>query len=387
MKNRRLLRAVAVITAIFAMLSVQAFACTAFQLRSQDGAVIYFRSMEFGLPLQSQVAIIPRHTQFTGTAPNGQAGLKWTAKYGVVGLNSYVSPSEVTDGMNEKGLVVGMLYLPGYAQFLPPDASKTDRTIGDWELPTFLLSTTATVEEAREALLSEKAYVAQQILPALKQVQPVHFYITDKTGAVLIAEYLNGKLTLHDDPLGVLTNSPPFDWQTINLSNYVNLSSVNVPSMEISDVDIQNFSQGSGMLGIPGDYTPPSRFVRAALYSHWAIPGKTALETVNTGFHVLNTFDIFEGAIRSKITGPAASAQGQAQPKAVTTEPTDVTEWVVAHDRTNLRTYVRTYTGLTIQMIDLRTIDFDRPGVRQILLDNSFSPPDITSTAADLKGN
>jgi choloylglycine hydrolase len=195
---------------------------------------------------------------------------------------------------------------------------------------------------------------------------------------------VNGQLSLHDDALGVLTNSPPFDWQTINLSNYVNLSSVNVPSIQISSVDIQNFGQGSGMLGIPGDYTPPSRFVRVALFSHWAVPGKTALETVNAGFHVLNTFDIFEGAIRSKVTSEAASEQGHANVSKPMTEPTDITEWAVAHDRTNLRTYVRTYSGLSIQMIDLKKIDFDRPGVRQIMLDKKFSPADIASTATDL---
>ncbi len=384
MKNSCLLCAAAAVMAAVTVLSAQVYACTAFQLTSQDGAIIYFRSMEFGLPLHSQVVVIPRHTQFTGTAPNGQSGLKWVAKYGLVGLNTYISPSEVTDGMNEKGLVVGMLYLPGYAEFLPPDASKTGRTIGDWELPTYLLSTAATVEEAKQALLKEKAYVAQQILPALKQVQPVHFYIADNTGAVLIAEYVTGKLSLHNDDLGILTNSPPFDWQTINLSNYVNLSSVNVQSMEISGVDIQNFGQGSGMLGIPGDYTPPSRFVRAALYSHWAMPGKSALETVNAGFHVLNTFDIFEGAIRSKMSGETTTTLGQTKLNKTTTEPTDITEWVVAHDRTNLRTYVRTYGGLTIQMINLTKIDFDRPGARQILLDKTFSPADITATAKDL---
>ena len=67
-----------------------------------------------------------------------------------------------------------MLYLPGYAQFLPPDASKTDRTIGDWELAT-LLSTVATVDEAKQVLLKEKAYVAQQIFPSFQQLLPLTF--------------------------------------------------------------------------------------------------------------------------------------------------------------------------------------------------------------------
>jgi choloylglycine hydrolase len=383
MKNNGFLRGAALIVVVSAVLAAPAGACTAFQLTSQDGAFIYFRSMEFGLPFHSQLVVIPRGTHYTGTAPNGKPGLKWVASYGVVGLNTYVAPSLVADGMNEKGLVVGMLYLPGYALFLPPDATKTERTVGDWELPTYLLSTVATVEEARQALLNEKAYVAQQILPALKQFQPVHFYIADTSGAVIIAEYVDGKLSLHEDGLGILTNSPPFDWQTTNLSNYVNLSPVNVPSLDIGGTQVQNFGQGSGTLGIPGDYTPASRFVRAALFSHWAAPGKNALDTVNAGFHVLNTFDIFDGAIRNHVLATPTSPGGAAAPQAEA-DATDVTEWVVAHDRTNLKTYVRTYGGLTIQMVDLKRINFALPGLRQIALDKTFSPADITATAAAL---
>lgn len=369
MKTRRFACAVALITA-YTILATQLFGCTAFQLTSGDGSRVYFRSMEFGFPFHSKALIIPRGTSYTGTTPDGKPGLKWAAKYGAVGLNVELAPNVVADGMNEKGLVVGMLYLPGYAQFLPPDPSKESRTIGDWEVATYLLTTVASVEEAKQVLTSEKAYIAQQIFPSFKQLLPVHFYISDATGAVVIAEYVNGKLTLHDDPLGILTNSPPFGWQTTNLSNYVNLSPVNVPAIELtSNLQIQNFGQGSGMLGIPGDYTPPSRFVRAALFSHWAAPGKTAQQTVNAGFHVLNTFDIFAGAIRS--AGPDGKMM-------------DTTEWVVAHDHTNLKTYVRTYEGLSVQMIDLKKIDFSRTGLRQIPLDNTFAPADITDTAATL---
>ncbi len=370
MKSSRYVCAVAVVT-VCTILSAQAFACTAFQLTSGDGAKIYFRSMEFGFPFHSQVLVVPRGTAYTGTAPGGKQGLKWTTKYGLVGLNVSFEPNVVTDGMNEKGLVVGLLYLPGYGKFLPPDASKTDHTIGSWEAATYLLSTVATVEEAKQALLKEEAYVAEQVFPQFKQPLPVHFYIADSTGAVVIAEYVNGKLSLHDDPLGILTNSPPFGWQSTNLSNYVNLSPVNVPALDLdNNVKIQNFGQGSGMLGIPGDYTPPSRFVRAALFSQWVTPGKSASETVNAGFHVLNTFDIFAGAIREK--------QG------ANDNVSDTTEWAVAHDRTNLKTYVRTYDGLTIQMVDLKKIDFGQPGLRQIVLDTTFAPADITGTATML---
>lgn len=356
-------------------------ACTAFQLQSLDTSWIYFRSMEFGFPFNSQAIIVPHGTEFTGTTPDGtQDGLKWAAKYGFVGLNGDIAPNLVTDGMNEKGLVIGVLYLPGYGKYLPPDAAKKVRTIGSWEVANYLLSTCATVEEVKAALEQEKAYVAQQVFPQFKQPLPVHYYIADASGAVLIAEFVNGKLHLHEDPIGILTNSPPFDWQTINLMNFVNLSPVNVPQVALKDFKIENYGQGSGLLGLPGDFTPPSRFVRATVFSQSAVPQKTALATVNEGFHILNTFDIFNGAIRER----AASQPSAHTPEGAVASPSDITEWAVAHDRTNLRTYVRTYEGLGIQMIDLKKIDFSKPGILQVELDRNFMPPDITASGKPL---
>jgi choloylglycine hydrolase len=131
--------------------------------------------------------------------------------------------------------------------------------------------------------------------------------------------------------------------------------------------------------------SPPSRFIRAALFSHWATPGATASDTVNLGFHVLNTFDIFNGAIRSNTADQTPNTKGflasSGQPKLVNT---DTTEWAVSHDRTNLKTYVRTYGGQKIQMVDLKAIDFDKPGMRVITLQSDFAPEDITSKAEPL---
>jgi choloylglycine hydrolase len=361
-----------------------ASACTAFQLRSADGAQVYFRSMEFGFPFNSKLLVIPRGTEYTGTEPNGKPGLAWQAKYGVVGMNVNIAPTLVADGMNEKGLVVGMLYLPGYAQYLPPDDTKTAKTIGSWEAVTYLLATCADVEESVMAL-TKSVHVAQQEFPPFKQVLPVHYWIGDATGKVVIAEYVGGKLSIHQNPVGSLTNSPPFDWQQINLSNFVNLSPVNVPSKRLGSLEVVNFGQGSGFIGLPGDLTPPSRFVRASLFSQWANPGKTAQETVNLGFHILNTFDIFDGAIKSDTANQTANTKGFLKSAGETQlVSTDTTEWIVAHDRTNLKTYVRTYGGLTIQAVDLKRAGFDKPGLRTIELQNDFQPEDVTEKAQPL---
>jgi choloylglycine hydrolase len=360
-----------------------AFACTAFQLKSNDGAQIYVRSMEFGEALNSKALIVPRGTEFTGTAPGGQPGKMWKVKHGYVGLNVDEDPTTVADGMNEKGLAIGVLYLPGFAEYLPAEGAPRDKSVGSWEVANYLLANCATVEEAAAALQND-LYVAQEEFPAFKMLMPFHWWIGDASGKVIIAEYVDGKLAIHDAPLGVLTNSPPYEWQQINVSNYVDLSPVDVPERKLGDFTSINYGQGSGAVGLPGDWTPPSRFVRVALFSHWATPADTAPETVNLGFHVLNTFDIFNGAIKSTQadgTPQTKTLTAGAKPKLVNS---DLTEWAVAHDRTNLVSYIRTYGGLLIQKIDHKAIDFGQSGLRTIELQNDFAPEDITSKAAPL---
>ena len=137
-----------------------AVACTAFQLKANDGAQIYFRSMEFGYPFNSKVLVVPRGTDFTGTGPGGKPGKKWTATYGFVGLNVAIAPTVVADGQNEKGLAIGMLYLPGFAQNLDPEAAPADKSIGSWEVLNYLPANCSSVDQAVSALQND-VYVAQ----------------------------------------------------------------------------------------------------------------------------------------------------------------------------------------------------------------------------------
>lgn len=347
----------------FFTLTESVLACTAFQLKSRDNALVYCRAMDYGIPLNSDLLIVPRGTPFDGSAPD-KIGMRWEAKYGLVGMNQAFGQKIVTDGMNEKGLVVGCLYLPGYTQYEKYDPARADSTIAAWELPDYLLSTCASVAEVKEAIA--KVVVAEQKVRQNEAlVLPLHFYICDSTNACLIVEYVNGERQMHDNPLGVLTNSPPFQWHLANLGNYANISSVNIPQMMLGETPVMNFAQGSGMLGLPGDPTARSRFVRAAVFSREASQPNSAIEAVRLGFHILNTFDVFEGMIKKKGKNGIVNA--------------DVTQWVVVHDRTNLKTYVRDYDSLRVQMVDLKQIDFAEPGLRHISFHKDFVVEDITS--------
>ena len=127
---------------------------------------------------------------------------------------------------------------------------------------------------------------------AMGLLAPVHAVVHDASGKSIVIEYVDGKLNVYDNPLGVITNSPGFDWHMTNLRNYVNFSFNNHPPIQLGSVKLEPFGQGSGMLGMPGDFTPPSRFVRAVAFSQSVLQPKTGDDAVLTAFHILNNFDI-----------------------------------------------------------------------------------------------
>jgi choloylglycine hydrolase len=355
---------------ICALFLQRADSCTAFQLKAQDGTWIYGRSLEFSFRLNSKLLIVPRTTAYTATAPEGKPGLAWKTRLGFVGMNQSFSPTYISDGMNERGLIVGALYLPGFAQYEPFDPARQNQTLGMWELPTYLLGTCSTLAEVKEALT--RIVVAEQ--PIISNfVLPLHLYIADQSGAAIVVEYVKGKRMIYDNPLGVLTNSPTFDWHLVNLTNYIHLSPTNASPLLLNQWKVQAVGAGTGLLGLPGDYTPASRFVKAAFFSNFATPPPDGLSGVKCAFHILNTFDIFEGIILPR--------KDNTPPKVGLPLAPDLTEWVIVHDRTHLKTYFRTYEGLNVQLVDLQEIDFSKEGFRTIELSNQFEPQNVTAAA------
>jgi choloylglycine hydrolase len=146
-------------------------------------------------------------------------------------------------------------------------------------------------------------------------------------------------LKVHDAPLGIMTNAPTYDWHMTNLTNYINLSPKDVSQETLGSTTLSAFGSGTGMLGLPGDFTPPSRFVRAVMFSQAATPNKTVEEAVLSAFHILNQFDIPKGSVVNAAVG----------------EPTpEITEWTSVNDLRNLRWYFRTFTDQSIRMVDLK---------------------------------
>lgn len=266
-----------------------ASACTGIRLKAADGGVVTGRTLEFGFLIPTGIVAIPRGQIFGSDRPIGP-GLSWTSKYAAVGASLKGSASYI-DGINEKGLAMGLFYFPTFASYAPTTKETQSKSIAIADFGTWLLTSFATLDEVRAAVQS--VAIAPTLVPGFPpEPQPVHFVIYDKTGASIVIEPLDGKLKVFDNPLGVITNSPSFDWHMTNLRNYVALNPRNVPPVTVDGATFPQLGQGSGMLGLPGDLTPPSRFVRAAVFSATAIPSKTAGEAVFQLFHILNNFDI-----------------------------------------------------------------------------------------------
>ena len=171
----------------------------------------------------------------------------------------------------------------------------------------------------------------------------------DKSGKAIVVEYLKGELTIFDNPLRVMTNSPNFDWHMTNLRNYINLSAVALPTMKIEDLDFAPIGAGSGFLGIPGDYTPPSRFVRAVAYTQTARKTPYGDETVYEVFRIMDNFNL-----------PLGSAEGPDASPELLKGMRSSTIWTTAYDTRNLKFYYHTQNNRRVRMLRLTQIDFSK---------------------------
>ncbi len=298
--------------------------------------------MEFALDLNSGLRILPKGKQFQTLAADGEEGLSWQGKYGGVYIDGF-GEDVVTDGLNEKGLAFEYLYLPGHTQYQDVPHGQASRALPNLMLGHWILSSFATVEEVRSAI--QGVYVYGNIFAPLGSVVPLHAVIHDESGASIVIEYTGGELRLFDNEVGVVTNGPTYDWHLNNLRNYVNLSPVNAPAQQINGMPVRATGYGSGLLGLPGDWTPPSRFVRTACMVHYADKPKNEDEAINLAEHILNVIDIPVGLVRGE------GSDGDR----------DYTQWSVIKDLRNRVLFYRTYDDLTLRAVDLKALDLSKP--------------------------
>ncbi len=337
-------------------LSFQSIACTGISLASINNDQIQARTIEWGGDnLNSKLITSPRDFVFTSYLPNQTQGLSWKSKYGFVGMSVKVDRF-IAEGLNEEGLSAGLFYFNHYGSLAKFDPEQTSNNITDMDFVRWILSQFKTVDEVKAAI-NEIKIVPVHIFEDGTPTPTAHWRVADKQGNNIVIEIMNeGKINIHENKAKVLTNSPDYNWHVTNLNNYINLHPGSSPSVKINDIDAFSFGVGSAFVGLPGDISPPSRFVRAAFYVNTAPKSKNADAAVSQAFHILNNFDLPIGSEFS-------------DPNQIPDLPS-ATQWTAVSDLTNERFFYKTMNDSAIKYVDLKTIDFKNEKETAQAIDN-----------------
>lgn len=336
-------------------------ACTGIVHSAANGDVVYARTLEFGEDFVSFTLLFtPREMNHVAQSNSqGPKGVQWKNKYAYIGFNPFGLPV-LADGLNEKGLACGAFYFPGWAEYQQV-VEKTSDPISNLDVVGWILGNFSSVNEAVSALKNTTVigfnYQPWGIIP------PLHYIIVDQKGNKVIIEYVKGKLNVYETDIGTITNSPSYDWHLINIRNYIGLRALNKPSIEINGKNIIAFGQGTGAIGLPGDFTPPARFIRAAFLNQVTLTEKDSLGEIERAFKILNQFDIPKGAVLDKQDGK---------------ETYEETQWTSAADLSKTHYYFKTAKNPNVRFVDFKDLDLNAKEPKSISIDQKQTFVDVS---------
>ncbi|MDU3017871.1 choloylglycine hydrolase [Clostridium perfringens] len=267
--------------------------CTGLALETKEGLHLFGRNMDIEYSFNQSIIFIPRNFKCVNKSNNREL----TAKYAVLGMGTiFDNYPAFADGMNEKGLGCAGLNFPVYASYSKEDIEgKTNIPVYDFLL--WILANFSSVEEVKEAL--KNANIVD--IPINEHIPntTLHWMINDITGKSIVVEQTKDKLSVFDNNIGVLTNSPTFDWHVTNLNQYISMKYNQIPEFKLGDQSLTALGQGTGLVGLPGDFTPASRFIRVAFLRDAMMKNdKDSIDLIEF-FHILNNVAMVKGSIRT----------------------------------------------------------------------------------------
>lgn len=254
--------------------------CTAATYKRKD---FYFgRTLDYEFSYGEEVTITPRKYPFKFR----EKGVL-NEHYAIIGMAHVIEEYPLYyDGINEKGLGMAGLNFVGNAHYNEKMDSKDN--IAQFEFIPWILSQCANVKEARE--LISKINILNTPFSDRLPVAELHWIIADEDECIVVESVKDG-IKVYDNPVGVLTNNPPFDMQMFNLNNYRHLSAKSTEDTFSSKLELKEYSRGMGAIGLPGDLSSQSRFVRVAFTKMNAISLDKEKDSVNQFFHILNSVE------------------------------------------------------------------------------------------------
>ena len=321
---------------LLAGLITPAIACTDFQIVAKDGSVIVGRTNDLGADNNSQLQVVKAGTKGSVTAPNGKINFSWVSKYSYLNIYSFGESEFMGQAVNDQGLSFEVLWLRE-AKFAIPTKAEYKKSIEFKQLGPWLLGTSANVDEVRHKLENMVVY-ADKVKPLGNIEPPFHLAFHDRSGKNIVVEFIDGKINIYNG-VGIMTNSPTYDWQLTNIRNYVGLTNRDTDSKMINGVNVSATGHGTGLFGLPGDFTPPSRFIRAGALITLAAPPQNAAQATVLAANVIANVNVPYGVAIEKL------ANGQTL--------ADYTQWSAIEDLTHMQAYYKAANDLGYTKLDL----------------------------------
>ncbi len=259
--------------------------CTAITYKTKDH---YFgRTLDLEYTYEEQVTVTPRNYEFVFRM---KEPIK--SHYAIIGMATVADNYPLYyEAINECGLSMAGLNFPGNAYYFPPDEGKDN--IAPFEFIPWILSQCRDLAEARTLL--KQINLCNLNFSEQFPLSPLHWMIADREGAITVESVADG-LKIYENPVGVLTNNPPFDYHMMHLCDYINLTP-QTPENRFGEAPLAIYSRGMGAIGLPGDVSSASRFVRAAFVKLNSVAGERESESVSQFFHVLGAVEQQRGCV------------------------------------------------------------------------------------------
>lgn len=351
MKKTKSLTSLIVASALVISSIGNAMACTVLITHDANGATYQGRTNEYAGMQPDRLTYFPAGSKIESMKPNGQTGLTFNTKYGILGatLNGMIPGAKqdfVHEAVNDQGMTFTVNALMGNrsAQL---DANAQN-VLAVTDMGTWALGNFKNVTQVKQALQNNEVSVWLPKIPSMANLEaPVHFALFDKTGAGIVIEFLNGQVQVYDNQVGVMTNNPPFPWHLDNLNNYAQLTNVNKNTGQFGNVKVNAYDSGNALANLPGSETSAGRFIKAAFYSTFVEKAKTPKQAIQNLSHVMNNFD---RPLNITIDLPGTGSKAEGASSVPTSESTYFT---VLNDLNNHKFYIRTIYAINFSSFDL----------------------------------
>jgi len=246
------------------------------------------RNLDLDISYGEQVIVSPRNFCFSFRKTSS-----FYSHYAIIGIGTVANGYPLYyDGVNEKGLAMAGLNFPDNAHYFPETQEK--QNISPFELIPYILGKCASVSEAKQ--MFKEINLANIHFSKELPLSPLHWMIAGKEGAITV-EAMAGGLHVYENPVGVLTNNPTFDYHMTHLCDYINLTP-KTPENRFGAPALTTYSRGMGGIGLPGDLSSASRFVRAAFVKLNSVSGESENESISQFFHILGAVEQQRGCAR-----------------------------------------------------------------------------------------